>query len=63
MESQELIVMLDHIDTAQGAIFDKVDEVFASVYVHREIFSKLFAPNELIVTPQETLGPSLLRKC
>ena len=52
-DRQELEVLLDYIDETQGKKFDKVDDVFAHGQVHRDIFSKLFRPNELVVTNQE----------
>jgi hypothetical protein len=52
-ERQELDVLLDYIDQTQGAGFDRVDAIFASENVHLDNFTKLFAPNDLIVTMQE----------
>ena len=52
-EHQEVDVLLDYIDSTQGKQFEKVDAMFESGAVHRDMFSKLFRPNELIVTTQE----------
>jgi hypothetical protein len=52
-DRQELVVLLDYIDRTQGPKFDQVDKVFADGKVTREYFSKLFRPNDLIVTSQE----------
>ena len=50
---EELEVLLDYIDETQGDNFNRVDAMFESGMVHREIFGKLFRPNDLIVTSQE----------
>ena len=52
-ERQELEVLLDYIDLTQGEKFDKVDAMFESGVVHRDLFSKLFRPNDMVVTMQE----------
>jgi hypothetical protein len=52
-DRQELEVLLAYINETQGEKFDKVDTMFKSGTVHREIFSKLFRPNDLIVTTQD----------
>jgi hypothetical protein len=51
-ELVELDVLLDYIDESYGATFDEVDAAFSTGYVHRTHFTKLFGPNELIVTTQ-----------
>ena len=52
-ERKELEVLLDYIDKTQGANFDEVDAIFASGKVHLNNLTKLFRPNELIVTSQD----------
>jgi hypothetical protein len=49
---EELKVLLDYIDESYGTIFDEADAAFSTGYVHRTHFTKLFGPNELIVTTQ-----------
>lgn len=46
-------MLLDYIDLTQGEKFDKVDAMFESGVVHRDMFSKLFRPNAMVVTIQE----------
>jgi len=50
---RELIELLNYIDESQGMNFDEVDNVFGSGKVRREMFTKLFAPNDIIVTLQD----------
>lgn len=51
---QDLVdLLLDYIDESYGAAFNKVDTIFATGYVHRDYFTKLFGPDELVVTQQE----------
>jgi hypothetical protein len=51
-ELAELDVLLDYVDESYGATFDEVDAAFSTGYVHRAHFTKLFGPNELIITTQ-----------
>jgi hypothetical protein len=50
---EELEVLLDYIDETQGEDFDRIDETFRSGMVERDHFSKLFRPNDIILTIQE----------
>jgi hypothetical protein len=52
-QREELDVLLDYINESQGADFEKADAAFASGNVHLQYFTKLFRPNELIVTIQD----------
>lgn len=52
-EQQELDVLLDYIDQTQGGQFDDVDGMFEDGRVSRNTFSKLFRPNDVVVTLQE----------
>ena len=52
-ERQQLLLLLNYIDETHGREFDEIDQAFASGKVHRDTFTKLFAPNELIVTFQD----------
>jgi hypothetical protein len=51
---QELVhLLLNYIDESYGPAFHQVDTLFATGYVHKDYFTKLIGPNELIVTQQE----------
>ncbi|KIX92613.1 uncharacterized protein Z520_11642 [Fonsecaea multimorphosa CBS 102226] len=52
-ERGQLLLLLNCIDKIQGSKFDEIDRDFACGKVHRDTFSKLFAPNELIVNIEE----------
>ncbi|KIW24465.1 uncharacterized protein PV07_10176 [Cladophialophora immunda] len=52
-EHRQLLLLLNCIDKIQGSSFDQIDQDFAGGKVRRETFSKLFAPNELIVNIHE----------
>jgi hypothetical protein len=50
---QELLVLLDYVDSSQGIRFDEADHLLDKGRVDRNIFSKLFAPNEIVITQQD----------
>ena len=53
IEQYEFNVLLDYIDKTQGEYFDAVDASFAAGFVERQTFSKLFRPDDLIVTSED----------